>query len=472
MIRANWFWRLFAACVLFLTIAGAGLIGLVANRGMSAASLAAGYAAVASGLLVILFVFLRPVVRDAEDVQAGLEAAAAGKPGGTLGRAEFRETGPLSTAFNRMSSAVGLQIEATRVRLKELEDRERFLQTVLGTMVEAVVAVDGRQKFVFANDAARTLLDLRQSDMTDRPIWEATRAPGVRDALRSVLEDGVQRQIELELVRTRRVATLTASRLPGDPPPGAVLVLHDVTELRRLENLRREFVSNVSHELKTPLSTISACAETLLDGAIDDRGCNREFLGRIQEQADRLHMLILDLIALARIESDEQVFDMEPVSLRRVVGDCVRDHIELARSKSVELTIEPGDSAGVDGNDDCVQADPEGMRTILDNLVDNAIHYTPAGGRVVVGRSRDGSVVRISVADTGIGIPSDKIARIFERFYRVDKARSREHGGTGLGLAIVKHLVKVFGGDVSVSSEPGKGSTFVVELPATNGPPR
>lgn len=472
MIRAFWFWRLFAVCAVFLLLAG-GLLAVYASSAMPhgaetpadevsayVRNLALGYGVAGLGVLGILFLLLRPVARDAQEVASGLNAVAEGQFGTLVGRSERGDAGELATPFNRMSARIADRFDETLARLHELEGRERFLQAVLGTMVEAVVAVDGQQRILFANEAARLLLDLRGADVKDRPIWDATRSPGVRDTLRAVLAEGSERQIELELPRTRRVAVLTARPLPGVPTPGAVLVLHDITELRRLENLRRDFVSNVSHELKTPLASIAACAETLLDGALDDPSHNREFVQRIAEQAERLHALILNLIALARIESEEQAFEFEPLPVRRAIEDCVRTHAELADSRSIAVGIE-GDQAG-----ESVMADREGLETILDNLVDNAINYTPPGGRVTIRHRREGDRVRIEVADTGIGIPREKLERIFERFYRVDKARSRELGGTGLGLAIVKHLVKVFGGRVSVASEPGKGSTFVVEIPA------
>jgi signal transduction histidine kinase len=232
-----------------------------------------------------------------------------------------------------------------------------------------------------------------------------------------------------------------------------------LAELGRLENLRREFVSNVSHELKTPLTSIQAYTETLLDGAIDDAEHNRQFLMRIAEQADRLHALILDLLRLARIESGGTAFELTTVRLDDVLPACRDSHAAVASSRGVTLTIRrPGSPVRV-----C--ADADGLRTIFDNLIDNAIKYTPAGGSVTVAWRIEGEYAAIEIADTGIGIPEEHVSRIFERFYRVDKARSRELGGTGLGLSIVKHLVQVFAGTVHVESHPGRGSTFTVQLP-------
>jgi two-component system phosphate regulon sensor histidine kinase PhoR len=248
--------------------------------------------------------------------------------------------------------------------------------------------------------------------------------------------------------------------LPGDPCPGVVLVMHDTTELRRLESLRRDFVANVSHELKTPLTSIKAYTETLRNGALRDAETSDRFLARIEEQSERLHHLIMDMLMLARIESDQQAFEIVAVNVSDVVNVCLEDRRQAADAKKIRLTAEsnlPPCS---------VRADREGLREMLDNLIDNAIKYTPDGGSVTARwQPGDDNTCRIEICDTGIGIKPEDQKRVFERFYRVDKARSRELGGTGLGLSIVKHLAQSFGGNVAVASEPGKGSTFSIALP-------
>jgi two-component system phosphate regulon sensor histidine kinase PhoR len=251
-------------------------------------------------------------------------------------------------------------------------------------------------------------------------------------------------------------------------------VIHDITELRRLESIRRDFLANVSHELKTPLSSIKAYTETLQNGA--DPETTQRFLSRIEEQANRLHNLILDMLVLARIESDHQSFEIVSVDLAEAARGCVEAQRRAADAKRISLHLQ---CASADGSAACrVRADREGLREILDNLVDNAIKYTPEGGSVTIGwrsdagktvesSSRDlqSAICTLTVSDTGIGIKPADQERVFERFYRVDKARSRELGGTGLGLSIVKHLAQSFGGSVAVASTPGEGSTFTVELP-------
>jgi len=369
------------------------------------------------------------------------------------------ELDTLGNAFNTMTSQLATRIEQLNDKRHEMEENAKLLSTVFGTMVEAVVAIDRNQRMLFVNPAAETLLGLRAADVGERAIFETVRTPTISKLVQQVLDTGEAQEVELQLSRSKSIAMLVASPLPGDPPPGAVLVLHDVTTLRRLENMRRDFVSNVSHELKTPLTSIQAYADTLLNGALSDSEHNRVFVERIAKGAERLDALIQDLLSLARIESDSQSFDIQPVSVATVVDHCVRDHVTIAAGKSIQLRVEHH----ADGLH--VLVDSGGLQTILENLVHNAINYTPQGGTVTIRCDDAGEMVRIEVSDTGIGIPEEHHARIFERFYRVDRARSREVGGTGLGLAIVKHLVHEFGGRISLTSELGKGSTFVVELP-------
>jgi two-component system phosphate regulon sensor histidine kinase PhoR len=254
--------------------------------------------------------------------------------------------------------------------------------------------------------------------------------------------------------------------LPGSQPSGAVLVFHDVTELRRLERMRQDFVANVSHELKTPLASIKAYTETLLDWALHDEEVNVRFLNRIEEQADRLNQLILDLLSLARLESGHEVFHHGPLALSAVVETCIETHRGRAEAKelSLDLDLGPVDDATL------VVADEEAVHQILDNLIDNAIKYTPEKGWVRVACKIIDQAIELTVADSGIGIPRDDLPRVFERFYRVDKARSREMGGTGLGLSIVKHLIQSIGGEVSVDSRLGEGTKFTVLLPRYQPP--
>ncbi len=375
------------------------------------------------------------------------------------------EIGELVSAFNRMSD----QLDARIARLEE--DRQQ-LRTILSGMVEGVVALDSDERILYANERATQLLGLpppssplssgRGEGGVGRRLWEVVRQRPLLDVVQRALDSSEPQREELGWSGLNmRSLTVHAARLPGLPPRGAVLVLHDTTELRRLERLRQEFVANVSHELKTPLSIIKACVETLLDGAVDDPQHRRSFLEQLDSQSNRLHALILDLLSLARIESGEELFEFQPLTVSEIVQSCLERHRPRAESKEQILEIMPpaGDEALA------VWADEEALEQILDNLLDNAVKYTPQGGRVCVRWRREGEQVCLEVADTGIGIPESDLPRIFERFYRVDKARSRELGGTGLGLSIVKHLVQAMHGSVHAASRAGQGTTFTIRLP-------
>jgi two-component system phosphate regulon sensor histidine kinase PhoR len=250
----------------------------------------------------------------------------------------------------------------------------------------------------------------------------------------------------------------------------AVLVFNDVTDLRRLEAVRRDLVANVSHELRTPLTAIRGYAETLQDGALKDPERAAEFIAIIHRHAERLSRLLDDLLELSRLEAGSRPLKREPVTLGPVVGRALDLVRPKAETRQVLLQVELSERWGKDGPE--LVGDTEALEQVLVNLVDNAVKYTPPGGRVrlALGPSAgDGGTVRVTVSDTGVGIERAQLPRVFERFYRVDSGRSRDTGGTGLGLAIVKHLTQAMGGRVGVESEIGKGSTFWLELPLAQG---
>lgn len=366
---------------------------------------------------------------------------------------------PLTESMNRMFA----RISGRQQQLQELADR---LRTVLSAMVEGVLSVDDRQRILFANAAAGRLLGFDPEQARGKTLLEVASHPlfheAVAETLASREPDEEIRRYEIDSHPPRnQVLSFRATRLHGEPCPGVVLVLRDVTELRRLEHLRQEFVANVSHELKTPLTTIKAYAETLQDGAIDQPDVNRKFTANIEREADRLHLLIMDMLRLARIESGQAPFAISSVDLTDAIHECLQRHHADAQRKQVML--ETGDGQ----TDALVQADREGLLTILDNLVDNALKYTEPGGKVTLDWTDIGNGnLRILISDTGIGIPVEHQSRVFERFFRVDQARSRELGSTGLGLAIVKHLSQAFGGSVALCSQPDEGTTFRVLLPS------
>ena len=403
--------------------------------------------------LAVTYLVVGRIVRPLSRLTEGAQAIASGDDEHAVYVESRDELGLLGAAFNHMQRKL-------HRRLGQLRENSERLATVLGSMVEGVIAVDDNRNILLANEAGRTLLDFVTADAINRPLIEVTRSRAVLDAVETAFADEQPVQREFEAPGAiRRSLLLRATRLPGDPCPGVMVVLHDVSELRRLENLRRELVANVSHELKTPLASIKAYAETLRLGAIHDPEHNLAFVGRIEEQAERLHQLILDLLQIARIEAGQETFDIGPVPVAEVVTACFAQYMGKAEQRHIRLVVDaPAETVQV-------MADDEGLLTILNNLVENAIKYTPPEGSVTVRwRATDEQVI-IEVQDTGIGIAPQDQARVFERFYRVDKARSREMGGTGLGLSIVKHLAQALHGSVGLQSKPKQGSTFRVSLP-------
>src|SRR5262245_33583785 len=407
--------------------------------------------------LVLAFWLARRIALPIQQLTEGAERLAAGAYGHKVYIDGRDEVGHLTQAFNHMSERLATQFA-------QLEEDRQQLRTVLSSMMEGVVAIDADERVLFANGRAGELLGFAAGGAVGRRFWEVVRHRSIQKAIDAALtEDEFTPERAPERTwnsPSGKSLTVHAARLPGAPPRGAVLVFHDDTDLRRLERHRQEFVANVSHELKTPLAVIKACVETLIDGAVDDAVMRGKFLARVEDQAERLHNLIIDLLALARLESATERFVLQPVALDQLVTSCLEKHRTLAEGKSQRLLASPPANGTPDA-----WADDEACRLILDNLVDNALKYTPAGGTIRVRWGQDNGHVFVEVNDTGIGIPEVELPRIFERFYRVDKARSRELGGTGLGLSIVKHLVQAMHGSVQAQSRPGEGSTFIVALP-------
>jgi two-component system phosphate regulon sensor histidine kinase PhoR len=411
--------------------------------------------------LAALFLSLGLARRIAEPVRELTRAAdsiVAGGPGRKVYVAGRDELARLARSFNRMSEHVAGQVAQLG------EDREQ-LRTILSGMVEGVVALDAQERILFANGRAAELLEFDAQAAVGRKFWEVVRQRPLQEVVRRGMAGPLPARQELSWNGAPgRSLEVHVACLPGPQwgrTRGAVLVLHDTSELRRLERHRQEFVANVSHELKTPLAVIKVCTETLLGGAVEDAEHRTGFLQRIDRQADRLQALILDLLSLARIEAGTEAFDFEAVAVGPVVAACLDRHRGRAeaRNQVLEAVPPPADA------DATVWADEEAVGQILDNLVDNAVKYSPPGSHVWVRWRAEPEQVCLEVQDTGTGIPPHDLPRIFERFYRVDKARSRELGGTGLGLSIVKHLVQAMRGSVRAASRLGHGTTFTVRLP-------
>lgn len=364
----------------------------------------------------------------------------------------------------RVSEPLTTLTAVARERMDTITSDRNKLAAILSSMVEGVVAIDRDERIVHVNEVAARLLSTTVADALGKPIAEVTSLKEIREALTGALTQAAPTVVEVRLrppgareqVLELHAATMRAA---GGASTGAVVILYDVSELRRLETLRREFVANVSHELKTPLTAICGLTETLLDDETMDPPTTRRFLEKIQKQSERLATLVRDLLTLSRVESEEASLEKLLLDLREPVRESFKGLVAAAEEKALVLALEAPEVPVI------VHGDRELLRQLVDNLVDNAIKYTRQGGRICVRLRTDAAHATIEVQDTGIGIaPSDQ-PRIFERFYRVDKARSRDLGGTGLGLSIVKHITLAHDGQVSIESVLGEGSTFRVRLP-------
>ena len=350
--------------------------------------------------------------------------------------------------------------EARRRQQQTTVDAQAQQQVLFNSMLEGLLLLDGKRRIYLANRAFKNLFDLK-TELRGKTIMEALRLHELAELVDRVETEGQVFDHELKLPelsgRWLRVNAAIISNSAGERE-GTILVFHDVTRLKQLERTREDFVANVSHELRTPLSLIKGYVETLLDGARNDPAIAERFLKIIERNAERLDLLIQDLLTISALESGRMTLDLQPVNLRPLAEKIFSDLHARAETKGVKLINDlPELTASADANR---------LEQILANLVDNAIKYGRAQGHVTVGGKKlDDGKLEIFVQDDGPGIPAEALDRVFERFYRVDKARSRDQGGTGLGLSIVKHIAQAHGGEVWAKSEPGKGATFFFTLP-------
>ena len=367
-------------------------------------------------------------------------------------------------ALGRLEAQLAAAMRVVGGRLDELSVEQDRFRAILRGMVEGVLVTDLNGRVVLANARAAQLLGM--ADAVGHLVVELARDPGLSELVREVAEggSGASRDVQLGAGRGGTMQVNAARLQDADGRPfGVVLVLHDVTELRRLEVVRRDFVANVSHELRTPLTAIKGYAETLLGTAGDDRETSRRFLAVIDRHSERLGRLVDDLLALSDLELGRTPMHLVEIPIGPAVDDVLQIFGDTALRAGVRVL------AQVTTDTPRIVADGDRLRQVLINLVDNAVKYTPRGGQVMLRVRAAGAphagMVEIAVSDTGVGIPAQDLPRLTERFFRVDKARSRELGGTGLGLAIVKHIAQIHGGRVSVDSLIGRGSTFRIHLP-------
>jgi two-component system phosphate regulon sensor histidine kinase PhoR len=363
----------------------------------------------------------------------------------------------LAAAFNQSAASLNAGISV-------LTDERNRSAAILSSMIEGVAVISGDERIIFSNGPFSRILGLDDvREIEGRPLLEVARQSDLLAAIKMALsgQQQVTSEIVVGTVRPRSFA-VTAAPVQASSHKGAVLVLHEITDLRRLERVRQDFVANVSHEFRTPLTAIQGFAETLLSGALEDPANRRRFVEIIREHATRLARLTEDLLKLSRIEAGQLKLEFRPVSVTRLIESCV----ETAHLKAVprQLALNVRLPEGLPP----VRGDSNSLQEVLQNLLDNALQYTLAGGKIDVSASCSNGRVVVTVADTGIGIPQVEQERIFERFYRVDAARSREAGGTGLGLSIARHIMEAHGGHLWVESAVGEGSRFHFSIPVAS----
>ena len=360
--------------------------------------------------------------------------------------------------------ALAASLNQTAARLdrtiRTLTEERNLSSAILGSMLEGVAVVNASERLLFANRGFAEILELDVPPQAGRALVEIVRQTELIEAVRKVLAGAprVEAEIVTGTLRQRFFAATVASVLAGDTS-GAVIVLHDITDLRKLERVRRDFIANVSHEFKTPLTAIQGFAETLLAGAVDDPQNRGRFLGIILEHARRLARLTDDLLKLSKMDADRLELEIRRLSVSQLIESCLETSQHRAAEKDIRISVNIAEHLPE------IAGDRRLLAEVLQNLLDNATQYTLPGGQIMVSAETDDGEVIFTVSDTGIGIPQADQPRIFERFYRVDAARSREVGGTGLGLAIAKHLVEVHGGRIWVESEVGQGSQFHFSVP-------
>lgn len=387
---------------------------------------------------------LRRMVHFAEEIAQGNFSA-------RLAEGSSDEIGQLAAAFDRTAARVADSFSA-------LESDRAQLERLLNSVQDPVIAVSAENKVQWSNPAIQRLVPY--PIRLGAPLVQVLRAPDLLRLLESTIAQGTLQSGRTSAGFPGKAFQASATPMPGG---GAVLVLHDITEIERVEKTRRDFIANVSHELRTPLTSLQGYAETLLDSLSNGKRETREFLEVIRKNAARMSRLTEDLLTLARVESGEQKLEIHPVAVKELLLEAYNSFRGIARSRDIELKVEGAPNVDVN-------ADRYAIQQVFSNLIDNAIKYAPSGSKILLGAKEVEHEVEFYVRDFGPGIPYEHLPRLFERFYRVDAARSREAGGTGLGLAIVKHVVRNHGGTVRVESELNHGSVFLFTIPMALAP--
>ena len=416
-------------------------------------------AAISALLLTSLIAlkFSASVIRPVNELISASKEISEGKYSRRVSINSKDELGILSNTFNVMASKL-------EVSLMDLIDKNYRVDSIINSLTGAIIAVNQDMKIIFINTIARQLFNIENNTaVIGANIIEIVRNPQINFFLGETIKNNTPLVNEINLStpeqKIMNVYTNPIMSTEENNNSGGIIYLQDITNLKKLEQIRTEFVSNVTHELKTPLTSIKGYIETLKNGAINDQKVAMNFLEIIDIESERLNNLISDILELSEIESGQKVNDKKNHYLKPIIEDVFNIVQSIAQKKEVSLKNEIEDGL-------VIYANPKRIKQMLTNLINNAIKYNKNNGNVLVKAFRDEGKIVIIVKDTGIGIPKEHIPRIFERFYRVDQGRARSIGGTGLGLSIVKHIVNLYNGDIKVVSEPGEGSEFIVQLPS------
>ncbi len=413
------------------------------------------FLAVFASSIPVAFLFSKRLTRPLQEI---MQAARSFGKGDLSQRIRIRtgdEFEAVANIFNQMADEISL-------RLKEISGERSQLSALLNGMTEGIMILNSEGIVLLTNPLLNQMFSLQGPIQKQTFYYELIRHHDLNELIRKVLSDRKNLSLDLSFTHPREsfflVQASVASGNRGDDDFSAVLVFHEITEMRRLERIRKDFVENVSHELRTPLTSIKGYLEALseLESSLPEEGKN--FLSILQKQSDRMENIVSDLLQLAKIESGKEKLQVSAIPIKPFLEKSVSSLSPLAQKKSQTLEIHASE-------DLILQADPDKLSRILTNLLENAIKYTPEKGIIIVGCRKNNSWIDLYVKDNGIGIPPADQNRIFERFYRVDRARSREMGGTGLGLSIVKHLMEAHGGSIGVESYPNEGSTFTARFP-------
>lgn len=405
--------------------------------------------------VVLGFLLARTITGPVREVTRKAAEIAGGNFDQTIQVRSNDEIGQLGEMFNRMTRRL-------KQTLGEIQDEKNRVEAILTHMADGLVALNSAGRIIKLNPAAERMFHIQEYDAIGRrprDLWpEMQLAEGLAEA--QELNTSVTRQVRTGSLVLQ--AYITPLRGESNQPAGAVIVFHDITELEKLEGMRREFVANVSHELKTPLTTVKSYVETLLDGAAEDADVRTRFLQVVESETDRMARLVRDLLRLTQMDEGTVRWDIQARNIAELIEESVAKLSVQAGRKELTVVqqVAPDTPAGL--------YDYDKLQQVLINLLANAIEFTPSGGEIRVTAAPDGELIRVTVQDTGIGIPPQDLPRIFERFYRVDKARSRMLGGTGLGLAIAKQIVELSGGSIAIASHPGKGTEVSFTVPVAS----